>query len=201
MNRRVGGFALVAVLALLPSVAAAQGVPTDSVIELTLFERVAIQTSVVTFMGVAVLALLPHWCSPAIRTARGSVFVSSLFGIAVAVLLALLGASAWVFSQIMLGWLAAYPLALLVLGTAFIAQAIGFIAFGNAIVARLGVDHDWVGLLVGVALAAVLALVPYAGAPVVLLITIVGLGGMTRTALGSGHRNEREQSMPPAHRL
>ena len=201
MNWRVGGFVAVGLLAVLPSVVAAQSVPTESLVELTLLERVAIETSVVLFMGIAVLGLFPSWGSSAIETARGSVFVSGFFGVLVAVALVLLGASAWIFSQVMLGWLAAYPLALLVLGTTFIARAIGFIALGNTIIARLGVDHNWVGLLVGVAIAAVLALIPFVGAAFGFLLTIVGLGGMTRTALGSGKRAEREQSMPPAHRL
>ena len=201
MNWRVGGFVLVGLLALFPSVVAAQGVPTEPLVELTLLERVAIETSVVMFMGVAILGLFPSWGSPAIETARGSTFVSGLFGVLVAIALLLLGASAWIFSQVMLGWLAAYPLALLVLGTTFIARAIGFIALGNAIIARFGVDHNWVGLVVGVAIAAVLALLPMVGTAFGLLLTVVGLGGMTRTALGSGKRTEREQSMPPAHRL
>ncbi len=201
MNWRVGGFVAVGLLAVLPSIVAAQSVPTESLVELTLLERVAIETSVVMFMGVAILGLFPDWGSPAIETARGSTFVSAFFGILVAIALVLLGASAWIYSQVMLGWLAAYPLAVIVLGTAFIARAIGFIALGNAIIARFGVDHNWVGLVVGVAVAAVLALIPFAGAVFGALITIVGLGGMTRTALGAGKRTEREQSMPPAHRL
>lgn len=201
MNWRVGGFVLVGLLTLWPSVVAAQGLPTGQLVEVTLLERVAIETSVVLFMGIGVLGLFPGWGSPAIETARGSVFVSAFFGVLVAVALVLLGASAWIFSQVMLGWLAAYPLALLVLGTTFVARAIGFIALGNAIIARFGVEHNWAGLLVGVAIAAVLALVPIVGAVFGFLLTVVGLGGMTRTALGSGKRREREQNMPPAHRL
>lgn len=201
MNWRVGGFVAVGLLAILPSAVAAQGVPTEQLVELTLLERVAIETSVVLFMGVAILSLFPGWGSSAIETARGSAFVSGFFGVLVAVALVLLGGSAWVFSQVMLGWLAAYPLALLVLGTAFVGSAIGFIALANTIIARLGVDHNWVGLLVAVAIAAVLALLPIVGTGVAAVLTIVGLGSMTRTALGNDKRTEREQGMPPAHRL
>lgn len=201
MNRRVGGLTVVLLVALVPTAAAAQAIPADVPVELSLVERIAVEAAVVFLMGIGVVGVFPYWGEPAIETARGSAIMSTFFGVVGAVVLVLLGASAWIFSQVMLGWVVAYPLGIAVLTLGFLARAIGFIALGNAVASRFGVTNDWIGLLVGVLAAAVLAVIPYVGVGIALLITIAGMGAVVRTAIGSDHSGKREQSMPPAHQL
>lgn len=195
--------AAVGALSLLPSVAAAQGVTemTSAYQQLTIVDLLAVELGVLLFVGISLFALFPDWGKQAVRTARRSPFISFAVGIPGILALLVVAIVAGVLSAFLLTMIVGLPLLVTALAFALVWRAVGFIAVGTFVAARVGRDNHWVGLFVGAVINTAFLLVPLLGPALNVAVLILGIGAGLRVMFGSGGVSKpSDRNVPPAHR-
>lgn len=159
------------------------------------------------FLAAALLALLvlglaQGYGSHSVHTARRSPVISICIGLPAALVVASLAGTGYLISGESVGIFFGIPLVILGLATLPTLTAVGLVAIGRSIAARVGHDRLFPGVLVGSLLAGAAGGALEATVALVVLAAALGVGAGAR-ALFASRRSTRpdERTVPPANKI
>lgn len=165
-------------------------------------ERFAVHLIATVILATVVLGLVPESGSRTIRKCRRSPVISLAVGLPLAGIIATLSVTGYLMLGTSLGTF--FGVFLVVVGLLSLPTwtALGFVAVGQSIANRIGVDRRWVGVLVGGLLSGVVALSPLAVVSIGGLVAAVGTGAGVRVLLGFRSATDPgERAVPPANKV
>lgn len=174
----------------------------DAVQALTAAERAVAGVVATLLISVVVLGLLQGYGNRTVRKCRRSPVISVCIGLPSVFIFGLLSAAGYVMLGSGFGVFFGIPLVVAGATVLPAVTAMGFVAIGQSIAARLGRDSLPIGILIGSLVSGLVAV----AIPIAIVITAIaaafGMGASARVLFGSrGATDPDERTVPPANRV
>lgn len=149
-----------------------------------------------------VVGLAPGYGRRTIRMCRHSPTISFCIGLPAVIVVGALTATGYVITGSSIGTAFGLPLVLGGLTLLLVGTAVGLVALGRSLAARVGRDGLGSGILAGGLLAGLAAASPWATLGLVALVAVVGTGACLRVLFGFGTATgSNERVVPPANKV
>ncbi|AEH37858.1 hypothetical protein [Halopiger xanaduensis] len=153
-------------------------------------------------LALLVLGLVQGYGSRSVHTARRSPVISICIGLPAALVVASLAGTGYLISGESVGVFFGIPLVVLGLATLPPLSAVGLVAIGQSIAARVGDDRLSTGVLVGSLLAGAAGGALEATIALAVLAAALGVGAGARTLFAArGSTRPDERTVPPANKI
>ncbi|ADD07067.1 uncharacterized protein Nmag_3517 [Natrialba magadii ATCC 43099] len=164
--------------------------------------RVGVQFGVTLLLGLVVLGLLQGHGSRTVTTARRSPIISICIGFPGLLIVSGLTSTGYVLIGRGVGTFFGLPLVMIGTTVLFPLVALGFVAVGRALAARLGRDGLGSGILAGSLLCGLVGVSLPLTVLVVSLAASLGIGAFVRVLLHAGSTTAPdERTVPPANKI
>lgn len=165
-------------------------------------ERAAVGGLATLLVSVAVLGMVHGYGKRTVTKCRRSPVISACLGFPSVFVVGLFFAAGYVMLGTEVGVFFGVPLVVLGVTVLPVVTAIGFVAFGQSIAARLGRNRLWAGIIVGSLVAGLAATVVPIAAVAGTIAAGFGMGASVRVLAGSrGSKTPDERTVPPANQI
>lgn len=165
-------------------------------------ERAVAAAAVTVVLAIVVVGVVPDRGVQAVAKTRRSPVISGLIGVPSVLVVAGLATTGYLILGTSIGTF--FGMLFLLVGATMLpaGAAVGYVAVGRTISARLGRDRLWAGVLAGGLLAGLAALSIPAALGLTAIAVTVGTGATVRILFGSGGTSSPdERTVPPANKV
>lgn len=153
-------------------------------------------------VALIVLGLLQRSATHSVTKARRSPVISLCIGLPGLAIVGGLASTGYLIIDTGVGAFFGVPLVILGASVLPVVTALGFVAIGRTVAARLGVDRLWVGILVGALCSGLAGLSLPTTVVLAGLAGALGLGASVRVLFGGvGAARPDERTVPPANKI
>nr|WP_235847777.1 hypothetical protein [Natronorubrum thiooxidans] len=178
-----------------------RGIGLETYQSLGALERAGIQFATTLVVAMVVLGLLQGYAPRTVTKSRRSPIISLCIGLPTLLVLAGLTGTGYLIVGTSLG--AFFGIVLVTVGLTVIPilTVLGLVAIGYAVVARLGADQLWVGVIAGSVLSGLVGLSVAASVITLVFAGSLGIGAGVRVLRSSGSTTPDERTVPPANKI
>lgn len=178
-----------------------RGVDLETYQSLGALERAGIQFVTTLVAAIVILGLLQGYAPRTVTKSRRSPIISLCIGLPTLLVLAGLTGTGYLIVDTSLGVFFGIVLVVIGLTVIPILTVLGIVAIGHSVVARLGADQLWVGVIAGSVLSGLVGLSVAATVITVVLAGSLGVGAGVRVLRSSGSTTPDERTVPPANKI